>query len=367
MTPDWSARLARVGEACAAHSVEAILISAPANITYLSGFAGSAGLLLCGSTTTWLIVDGRYESFVRERRARGELALVEPVRVERRYDLTLEEVVRRAGHQRVAFEAGHVTVATLRRWQERLPQVDWHPTEGIVERLRLIKDAAEIAILRRAAGALSDVARHAKAWVREGRAERDVASDIDRALVRGGFSGPAFPTIVASGPNSAHPHARPTDRSIRTGDLVLLDFGGVLDGYCVDLTRMACVGQPAPQAAALFAAVHDAQDAARRTVRPGVAASAVDQAARQVLHDRGFGAAFLHGTGHGLGLEVHEAPRLGRADSGAEETLEAGMVCTLEPGAYIEGLGGVRLEDDVLVTAEGCEVLTTAPRDLMAV
>jgi Xaa-Pro aminopeptidase len=184
-------------------------------------------------------------------------------------------------------------------------------------------------------------------------------------MERAGFSGPAFPTIVASGPNSALPHATPGGRRLAQGDLVVLDFGGVLGGYCVDLTRMAAVGRLAPQALALFDAVRDAHDAAIRHLAPGVTGAEVDAAARSVLEARGLGPAFLHGTGHGLGLDVHEAPRISRG--GAETVLAAGMVCTIEPGAYVEGLGGVRLEDDVLVTDTGRDVLTDAPRDLLVV
>jgi Xaa-Pro aminopeptidase len=201
-----------------------------------------------------------------------------------------------------------------------------------------------------------------------GRTERQVAADIDAAMMRAGFSRPAFQTIVASGPNSALPHAHPGDRQIRNGDLVVLDFGGVLDGYCGDLTRMAAVGQVQANAQALVNAVRQAQDAALRTVRPGLLASDVDHAAREVLSNLGFGEAFLHATGHGLGLDLHEAPRIGRAtEPDRAVRLEAGMVCTIEPGAYVEGLGGARLEDDVVVTADGCEVLTDAPRDLVIV
>ena len=366
-SPRWADRLRRVREYCEQHDMGALVVSTPANITYLTGFVGTAGLLLVASDNAWLMVDGRYEGSVREQAARGWLAPVAPVRVERRYDLTLEAVVRASALARIGFEAAHVTVATLRRWQQMMPAIDWRPTDLVVEHLRVIKDAYEIDVLRKAAAKLSDVARSAGQWIGMGRAEREVASDIDRALIRAGFSAPAFPTIVASGEQTAYPHARPTDRVMRNEDLVLLDFGGVLDGYCVDLTRMAAIGQVSSRAEALYTAVRAAQDAARATVRAGIAASDVDDAARRTLETHGLAAAFLHGTGHGLGLEVHEAPRLGRPDAGSREMLEAGMVCTLEPGAYVEGLGGVRLEDDVLVTPEGCDVLTTAPRELLVV
>ena len=222
-------------------------------------------------------------------------------------------------------------------------------------------------MFRRAGPALAEVARQLGQWVRAGRTEIAVARDIDAGIERAGFSQPAFETIVASGPNSAHPHARPGERRLAAGDLVVLDFGGVLDGYCVDLTRMAGIGQVGSEALALVEGVRAAHGAALETIRAGVTGAEVDRAARQVLDARGLGPAFLHGTGHGLGLEVHEAPRLSRSAAGASDGLAAGMVCTIEPGAYVDGLGGVRLEDDVLVTASGCEVLTEAPRDLLVV
>jgi Xaa-Pro aminopeptidase len=203
--------------------------------------------------------------------------------------------------------------------------------------------------------------------LKAGRTELEVAGGINDRIRRAGFTKPAFDTIVASGPNGAYPHARPTDRTLQSGDLLVLDFGGVLDGYCVDLTRAAAVDRVDPEAAALYRAVRDAQDAAICAIRSGVKTADVDRAAREVLQTQGFGDCFLHGTGHGLGLEVHEAPTLSAGEPGSGESLEAGMVVTVEPGAYVAGLGGVRLEDDVLVTRAGCEVLTNAPRDLLVV
>jgi Xaa-Pro aminopeptidase len=172
---------------------------------------------------------------------------------------------------------------------------------------------------------------------------------------------------VASGPNSALPHARPTGRRLADGDLVVLDFGGVLGGYCVDLTRMAAVGSISAEAMALYEGVREANVAATRAVRSGIEASDVDRAARDVLEARHLGPAFLHGTGHGLGLEIHEAPRIAKPDADVPQRLEQGMVFTIEPGAYVEGIGGVRIEDDVIVTLDGCEVLTRVPHDLLRV
>jgi Xaa-Pro aminopeptidase len=364
---DWAGRLDRIDRFCEGRNLDVLVVSAPVNLKYLTGFSGSSGLVVAGPRGRAFITDGRYEAAVRDQIEQGAFAPVEIERVELRYDLTLGARLGRLGVRRAGFEAGHLTVATLRQWREAAGEVEWEATDEVVERLRVIKDEAELAVLRRGGRALSDVARALKSLVAAGQSEREAARAIDRALERAGFERPAFDTIVASGPNSAYPHARPTDRRLQSGDLVVLDFGGVLDGYCVDLTRMAAIGQIGSAASSLFVAVSDAQDAALRAVRAGVLGSDVDHAARTVLESRGLGSAFAHGTGHGLGLEVHEAPRVARAETGVTDRLEAGMVCTIEPGAYVAGLGGVRLEDDVLVTAGGSEALTTAPRDLLIV
>jgi Xaa-Pro aminopeptidase len=228
-----------------------------------------------------------------------------------------------------------------------------------VERARSIKDEEEITTLREAGRRLGLAARDVVALARPGKREVDVALEIDLLLRRFGFERPAFETIVASGPNSALPHARPGHRQLQEGDGVVLDFGGVYDGYCVDLTRTVQLGDAGADFRRLFAAVAEAQQAAISTVRPGVRASQVDSAVRAVLGRYGLEDAFGHGTGHGVGLEVHEDPRIGRPVAGLPDVpLERGMIFTIEPGVYVEGAGGVRIEDDVLVTADGCEVLT---------
>ena len=365
--PDWAGRMRELSDQSAANRLDAFVVSHPANLRYLTGFVGTAGLAVAARGDVWLLTDGRYTTAARRAQSDGTIGPVRIEPVERRYDTTMASVVERLGAARVGFESAHVTVATLQTWQKGQPAVEWVPVEGLIETQRLVKDASEIAILRRGAAAISSVARQLGTWVRAGRSERAIARDIDAALDRAGFSAPAFPTIVAAGPHSALPHARPTDRLLAAGDLVVLDFGGVLDGYCVDLTRMAGIGPLSAAAESLVTAVRAAQDAAIAAVRAGETGAAVDQAARRVLENRGLGPAFSHSTGHGLGLEVHEAPRLARAESGVVETLQAGMVCTIEPGAYVDGLGGARLEDDVLVTPEGGDVLTDAPRDLLLV
>lgn len=363
--PDWQSRLEALRSAWSGTGADVCLISSLTNIHYLTGLDASAGLVVQTLSDTHLLLDGRYTTVATEMQADGRLAPVHIHAVDQGFDTALNSTLTASAARRVVFEAEHTTVATMTRWQG-VYAANWQGSGPLVEPLRVRKDAHELAILRRAGGLLSDVANRLSTWVRPGRPERDVAADIDRALLEVGFTKPAFDTIVASGPNSARPHARPGVRRLAGGDLVVLDFGGVLEGYCVDLTRVAAVGRVGPELESLYDAVHAAHRAALDTIRAGVAAVRVDAAARQVLEDKGLGAAFVHGTGHGLGLEVHEAPRVSRL-SPPEEVLAAGMVCTVEPGAYVPGLGGARLEDDVVVTEMGAELITTTPRDLIQI
>jgi Xaa-Pro aminopeptidase len=221
-------------------------------------------------------------------------------------------------------------------------------------------------VLREAAQRLTRVAEATFAAVRPGVTERDVAGVLESALREAGYERPAFDTIVASGPNSALPHYRAGGRTLVAGDLLVLDFGGVLDGYCSDLTRTVAVGPPSSEARRIHAAVLAAQQAAIAAVGPGVSTTSIDAAARDLLTQRGLGDAFGHGTGHGLGLDIHEEPRITRQRADVPSLpLEPGMVFTIEPGAYLPGFGGVRIEDDVLVTDDGCEVLTAVPHELL--
>jgi Xaa-Pro aminopeptidase len=286
------------------------------------------------------------------------------------YDEALAEVLRESGARRIGIEGAWMPVSRFNRLSATLAASAARAlacpvlvaTERVIERARAVKDPDEVATLREAARRLARAALEVPALARPGRSELEVAADID-ALIRRGFDKPAFETIVASGPNSALPHARPGDRVLEAGEWVVLDFGGVYDGYCVDLTRTIPLGDAGPDFRRLFAAVKEAHDAAVGAVRPGTRASEVDRAAREVLSRYGLEGAFGHGTGHGLGLEVHEEPRIGSPVPGQPDgPLEPGMVFTIEPGVYVEGTGGVRIEDDVLVTADGCEVLTAVER-----
>jgi Xaa-Pro aminopeptidase len=362
-----------------ASAVDALVVSHLPNIRYLTGFVGTAGLVVLTPATCLLVVDFRYQTVARSLVAsRADLAaLIGVVVPSHSYDETLAQVLRESGARRIGIEAAWMPVSRFNRLSAALAgsaptplrSPDGCPalvaTERIVENERVVKDPAEIATLSEAARRLGDATAEAAALARAGRSEIEVAGDLDAMLRRRGFERPAFETIVASGPNSALPHARPSARILRDGDGVVLDFGGVYDGYCVDLTRTLHVGAPAPAFARMVAAVRDAHAAAIAAVRPGVRPSEIDAAARNVLTGHGLGDAFGHGTGHGLGLEVHEDPRIAKLPSAQPDTpVSPGMVFTIEPGAYVEGLGGVRIEDDVLVTDDGCDVLTDVPIEM---
>ena len=375
----FEARLRAVRAELGRRDLDALVVTHLPHLFYLANVRASAGMLVVTPADGLLIVDFRYRTIVAELLADGVgPSGLRQVDVETSYDEALREVAREAGWKRIGIEADHFSV---RRWQwlDRSLEAALVATLGIVERLRMRKDEYEIATLRAAGALLEPVAARVLRAVAAGRTEREIAASTEDALRDAGFEGPAFDPIVAAGPNGALPHARPTGRKLAPGDLVVVDFGGVHRGYCVDLTRTVCVAEAGAEALRLHAAVRAAHAAALAAVRPGVRASRVDAAARDALAERGLAEAFGHSTGHGLGIEVHELPRVGRpreagddpagADAGTEgreedPVLAPGMVFTVEPGVYLPGIGGVRIEDDVLVTDSGYEMLTRVPSDL---
>lgn len=372
-----AARLATVRQHLERAGIDALLVTALPNVAYLTNLRATAAAALVTADDVWIVTDARYRTAAETLLASGKTCPgARLLVVERTYEETLAELLARRPEGRIGFEAAHLSVKRYefltRALAARRPGASLVGTERIVERVRLRKDPFELGLLRRAGRLLADLVSRVFAIVRPGRTERDVAAEIDWLIRQAGFEGPAFDTIVASGPHSALPHHRPGERQIQVGDLVLLDFGGVYDGYCVDLTRTVALGEPEPWARELAEAVAAAHAAALGAIRPGTRPSEVDEAARTLLHARGLGEYFAHGTGHGLGIEVHEEPRLTRRDAlGAagdlaetDPPLEPGMVFTIEPGLYRPGLGGVRLEDDVIVTDAGGEVITEAPRGL---
>ena len=338
--------------------VDSILVSHLPNIQYLCGFSGSAGLLIVDESTATLFTDSRY-TFQAQQEVQGARVHIAKQGLFR----AVGEEIKARRRRTIACAAGHMTVAQkqvlegIARGRAR-----WVGDENAVEKLRSVKDAAEIARMRDAARLISDVFRKIVPLIRPGTSELDLAAEIEYSIKKMGGSGPSFETIVASGPRSAWAHARPTSKVLGKSELVVLDQGAILQNYCSDMTRTVFIGQAPARIRRMYRAVLQAQQAAKQAIRPGVKAGDIDRAARRVLKRFGFGRYFTHSTGHGLGIEVHEMPRLGK---GEETLLQEGMVVTVEPGVYLEGLGGIRIEDDVVVTAQGAVDLTTAPRDFL--
>jgi Xaa-Pro aminopeptidase len=355
-----SARQQIVRSELTSRGLDALVVTSLSNILYLTNFTGSSAIVVLTAERLFFITDFRYLTVLSEARGTAhECQDLEVVTVEGSYDATLAQLLATYPFRRIGFEAAHLTV-DRHRWltatvaAEGPKDAELVPTERLVERARVQKDPYEVATLREAAERLSRVADAVPADVVRGLTERDVALAIDRRVRQAGFQRPAFDTIVASGPNAALPHARPGERTITEGDLVVLDFGGVYDSYCVDLTRTVSVGPASSRAREVYAAVLEAHDRAIESVAPGRSRFVIDAAAREVLGRYGLAEAFGHGTGHGLGIDVHVA-------------VASGMIFTIEPGAYLPGWGGVRIEDDVLVTDIGVEVLTDATTELIEI
>ena len=352
-------RLCRLRFLFAAGGVDAVLVTHLPNIQYLCGFTGSSGMLLVETGRATLFTDGRYTFQCREEVTGAAVKIVSGGLVR-----AVGEMLRqRRGTTRVAYSAGQVSVAQKQALDAAAgKRVRWVPGSNEVVRLRAVKDAGELGKMRAAAALISEVWTQVVRKMRVGISELQVAADLEYGMKLAGAAGPSFETIVASGARSAWAHARATSKLLRKNELVVMDQGAILRGYCSDMTRTVFLGRPSDRVRRLYDAVLDAQQAAKSMIRAGVTAGEVDAAARQTLKRSKLEQYFTHSTGHGLGLEVHEMPRLARGES---FVLEAGMVVTVEPGVYVEGLGGIRIEDDVVVTATGAEELTSASREFL--
>jgi Xaa-Pro aminopeptidase len=359
MHPDTT-RLQRLCQH-ASPGLDGYFITHPPNIRYLCGFTGSSGVLLAAGGENVFFTDGRYTTQAGEE-VRGARVVVEskgPLAA------AVEWLQRRRGAVTLGIEGEHLSLAAHAHLRKLLPtRVRLRNTPGAVERLRLIKDATEIERIRAAVQLGSSLLAPAVRRIAPGVREVEVAAVLELAARRGGAEGMSFSTIVAAGQRSALPHGVASAAPIPRRGFVVLDFGVILAGYCSDMTRTVHVGRPSAAARARYQAVLEAQQAAAAAVGPGRGAHEVDAAARKVLTKRGLGKYFAHSTGHGVGLEIHEAPRLAR---GSKDILEPGMVITIEPGVYVPGEGGVRIEDMVLVTAKGSEVLTPTPKELIVI
>jgi Xaa-Pro aminopeptidase len=354
---DVAGRIGRLRERLDGAGCDALLVTSLTNVRYLTGFTGSAGMLLVLPGELVFTSDGRYrDQSAEQMAAAGVEARIEISANDQKAVLSAAA----GGVARLGLEAAHVSWAQQRDMAaEWFPSADLVPTDGLVEDLRLVKDDGEVARIAEAARIADAALASVRSRLLDGPTEEEFGLELDTEMRRIGADGVSFETIVAAGPNGAKPHARPSGRRIAEGDLVVLDFGALVDGYHSDMTRTFAVGDVGTTAARMLAVVAESQAAGVAAVRAGVSAAGVDAACRKVIADAGWGDAFLHGTGHGVGLDIHEAPRVSGASAA---TLADGHVVTVEPGVYLPDVGGVRIEDTVAVTTDGCRTLTHAPK-----
>lgn len=338
-------------------AVDAILVTSSVNVRYLTGFTGEDSYLLLTADNSIVLSDARFEQQLQEECSDLDAII-------RRPPTTMVEIVARAIAQancsRLAFEADHLTVAQRDLMADRLSRTQLIGVQGWVASLREIKDSSEIAAIRHAVDLAERAFNVIRAGLRPDQTELQVAHELEHQIRLFGGEGCSFPPIVAAGPRSALPHAIPTSAKMGDADFVLFDWGAKAEGYMSDLTRVLATGKIPPKLERVYGVVLKAQQQAIAAIGPGAAMSDVDAAARSVIESAGYGRRFGHGLGHGFGLEIHEAPRLAPQQ---DRRLRAGMVVTVEPGIYLPGWGGVRIEDDVLVTRGGCEVLSHVPKD----
>lgn len=351
------ARVDRVRKLLTEQALDGLLMHKPENRTYITGFTGSEGFAIVTARETLLLVDFRYVE-----QARIEAPAFEVIKAEREITGSLAEAVRSREVRRLGFESDGLTYQQYRDIAQKLVPTELVPVDS-VDRLRWVKDADELARIRQAV-AIGDAAfAHIQRFVRPGAVERDVAVELEFFMRRQDADKEAFETVVASGTRSALPHGRASGRTMQRGDLVTLDFGAVYRGYASDCTRTVVLGEPDARQRAIYMLVLTALQTALGGIRPGMRGKEADALARSVIADAGYAEAFGHSLGHGVGLAVHEGPRLSARE---DAILEPGMVVTVEPGIYLTGWGGVRIEDLVVLTEHGCEVLTRAPRELMS-
>ena len=355
-----AARPERLRARLADAGVDALLVTRLPNIRYLTNFTGSAALLLVTPDALRFVTDGRYQTQAHEQlTVAGIDATVEiGATTTAQHDLVAAAL---RPTTRLGLEAHGVTWAQQRQLASVLP-AELVPTDQLVEDLRRVKDPGEVARIRAACTIADEALAELLPTLADGPREQDFAVELEYAMRRRGASAMSFDPIVAAGPNAAKPHARPTERPIGPGELVVIDFGCIVDGYCSDMTRTVSVDDPGPDARHLWDLVAESQRAGRDAVHAGAACADVDRASRTVIEAAGYGDQFVHGTGHGVGLEIHEAPRVARTAPG---TLDVGTVVTVEPGVYLPGVGGVRIEDTVVVTPDGADPLTEAPKSLV--
>ncbi len=350
---EFLARLKRLRPRLNEAGLEGLVVSSPSNIFYLSGFRGSSGALLISNDRAQLFSDFRYRLQARQQAPDYEF-----VEIERKLLFTLGTAAKEQGLTQLGYDQANLTCELREQLSEGASSVTLALAGGLVEELRVVKSKDEIALIRAAASLADQALSHMIGLLKPGVSEREIALEGEFFMRRAGAEAAAFDFIVASGPNSALPHAETSDRPLQSGDLVVIDMGARVGGYCSDMTRTFAIEQASPKAKEIYRIAYQAQRAATAAVKSGAISNEVDRIARNFIEAAGYGEAFGHGLGHGVGIEVHEAPRLRK---GEEIRLVPGHVVTVEPGIYLEGFGGVRLEDLLVVTEKGAEMLTGSP------
>lgn len=338
--------------------LDALLVTDLQNVRYLSGFTGSSATMVVARDGAWFFTDGRYRTQSKEQVTDAEARIYGTMA---EFAEALQESVKVLGVSRLGFESADMRVASFEKTKERFEGVELVSTESLVEDLRKVKDAEELALIRTAAEMADAGLGYVLERVEVGKTERELALDLEFFMRREGADDVSFDPIVAAAERSALPHAHPSERQVEKGAYLLFDLGCIYKGYCSDLTRTFVVGSPEDRHRDVYEVVLASQQASLDAIKPGVECRAIDKAARDVIAAAGYPEAFSHGLGHGVGIEIHEAPTLGREST---DILTAGQVVTVEPGAYFEGWGGVRIEDLVFVTEDGIEIVSKFPKEL---
>lgn len=358
MTAIYQKRINKLRHILEQQQLEALLVSRPENVFYLSNFSGGEGQLLVTQQESYLFADGRYKE-----QALQEAPGCKFILYKRYFTRALAEVTSSQGIREMAFEKDYLTYQDWENLKESFAG-ELFPVKDFVEKLRLLKDETEIELIREAGAITASAFRYLLGEIHQGQSEQEIAALLEYFMRRHGSGTPAFETIVASGERGALPHGAATQKKIQRGEFITMDLGATYQGYAADLTRTICVGTVSAKQREVYEVVREAQERGIRAVRAGVPAAEVDSVAREFLAEAGYSDYFVHSLGHGVGLAVHEAPRIAQQE---DLVLESGMVITIEPGVYIPQWGGVRIEDTVLVKEDGCEILTPVTKDLVVV
>lgn len=339
--------------------VDALFLMRKANIRYVSDFTGGDSCVLLSKKGKVFITDSRYTE-----QAEGECQGFEIY--QHRNDITLEDLVfqicRKLKINKLGFEQDFITFEIYDQIRNALDSTEFVPAMGIVERVRSVKELSEIELIKKAAQIADESFSEILGFIKPGVTERDIERELEYLIKKKGALTVSFPTIVASGPNSSLPHAIPSERKIKIGDFITLDFGALYEGYCSDMTRTVVMGEPSAKQREIYQIVKEAQETGVKALRAGIKGIDGDKSARDVIEKAGYGKYFGHGLGHGIGLEIHEAPNLNKGNT---EELPVGSVVTVEPGIYLPNWGGVRIEDSVVVTEDGCRILTNSTKELI--